>query len=191
MIYLDKETGLEKFNSLLAGAESEFFKFECLPSYFDYGIDNWNRLSSEEIYSYIIKAQKAILAESDKFLAPIKKGGVSRRVRFFEFPMSKYILRQFSVYSVFVEIGVDIQLLEGFDGLEGIPKHLFRDFMIFDDSSIILPDNPNGNLAGWIFSDKPEDVQEFIAVKNILNSKSVPFQKFIKDYNLKIDVLVD
>ena len=89
MIYLDKIELQEKYSFLNSHVEKEFYKLETLPEYNDYGIEDWNSVSSSEMRNLIIKAQNEIYSNYHQIIGEqIAKGVKLKRVRYISFPLS-------------------------------------------------------------------------------------------------------
>ena len=191
MIYLNITEWTEKYISLNKIVSSEFFKLETLPSYNDYGIYDWDKISNIDMLKLIVKAQNSIQEGADAIREQINNGVNITRVRFFTFPLSKYILRQFSVYKIYEDLGVNIQIFEEPNYRELFDLNYFRDFLLFDNKYLLLIDNPNGCFNGGFYSEDQEEISNFIKIKKTLENKTIALKTYLTNFNIVNPVLID
>ncbi|MBE9602659.1 DUF6879 family protein [Pedobacter sp. MC2016-24] len=181
---MDKDSWSQKCNSLINEAKDEYYKLEILPSYNDYGIYDWNSVRNEDMAALIKKGQDSIYSNSAPIKKQIENGVEVKRVRYLSFPLSKYILRQFSIYKIYEELGVKIEILEDITLDNELDLNFFRDFLLFDNKHILLIDNPNGCFNGGMYSDDPNEIKPFIAIKELISDKTVSLKNYLGNFNI-------
>jgi hypothetical protein len=190
-MFLDKNEWGEKYNQLTNEFKNDFFKFETLEQYNDYGITDWTNIPNLEMLDLIKKSQAAILLMTSQLQSSLVRGCKIKRVRYLTFPLSKYILRQFSVFRIYQNLGIDIEIFEDIGQVKDIDKSLFRDFLLFDESKLLLIDNPNGVYNGGLFTEKIDEIKPYIDLKKIICKNTIKFDDYINNFNIQINNIAE
>lgn len=184
MKYLNKEQFFEKFLELDTNTKNDFFKLETLSEYSEFDVQNWSNIPFGKMKELISKVQNGVFKQKEDNEKLISKGVILNRVRYVQFPLSKYALSQFSAYTTAQSIGENIFIIEELP--KDIEDKYFTDFLLFDESKVLIHDYKGGELIGAHFSDMLEEVEPYKKVKQITKRLSIPFNEFLDCYNLTI-----
>lgn len=191
MEYLDTNRFYEKFEELDDQLKNEFFKLEVLQEYNEYGIEDWTSVQGDQMRDIIQKAQSTRLKQKSTFDKARERNINYCRVRYLKFPLSKYLVRQFSTYLVSEEIGEQISIFEDIgNNMDGIDIDYLKDFLLFDNRYLLLHKYVGGELEGAYFSDNASEIAPYLEIKKQLSSKAISFSDFLHDYNISVSKIV-
>lgn len=189
MKYLNVEEFYQKYEELKKNLKSEFFKFEVLPEYVEYGVVDWNSVTGNKMLEIIHQAQSSRMSQISAFKTDTQNGISNRRVRYLQFPLSKYIIRQFSTYLISEEIGEQIFIFEQIEDSQ-LNNSDLNDFLLFDDNQLLKHLYVDGELKGAHYSNDKTEISSYLELKKILTLSSIPFKEFLNNYNLSVKKLI-
>ncbi|MBW4889205.1 hypothetical protein KXQ82_05740 [Mucilaginibacter sp. HMF5004] len=191
MEFLSNDDFFAKYYEVYPTLKKQFFKLETSQSYVEYNITNWNEIPSSQMPGIIKNAQANVFKQKESYSDVIERGVQLKRVRYITFPLSKYVLRQFSSYLIAEEIGERIFILEESNKLDDlINREIFSDFLLFDDEKILVHNYVDGKLEGAYYSEDPSEIQPYLNLKQISEELSISFGEFTANFNLVFNKLI-
>ncbi|MEO6520343.1 MAG: DUF6879 family protein [Mucilaginibacter sp.] len=189
MQYLNRPDYKEKYFKLWETCRDEFFKLEVLPVYEEFDISDWSTVDARKTNELICKVQKSIYSSKEKFHSRIFNDGVHfNRIRYIPFPLSKYLLIELSSYMTSQSIGVNIEVIEDSDlpKIDEKLRHLFSDFVLFDEKHLFKFDNPGGIMTGGAYySDQVDEIAPYIQLSNSLKTMSKSLNEYLSLLNIQ------
>jgi hypothetical protein len=184
MILLDNKTFYQKYSLLIDETKKESFKLEVLQTYVEDGISDWNSLNGKKLSKLLPKAQKEILKQKKEFDDCFKKGVKIKRVRYIHFPLDKYLIYELSSFQAAVDIGEDIDVIEGEKKTINIDITYFKDFLLFDKRKILVHNYIDGKLCGAFFSEDPTEVAPYLEVRKQVLKSAIPLNDFLNQLSV-------
>lgn len=173
---LDGETWQARFRDFTR----EAWRLETLPQYL-------MPQEAEELQAFRdgvrIDPQTVANEYTDRLRHQVTEGRVQGRVHIVTRPLSEYLLFEFSQYYAPHSLaGEQIRILDVTDRanpLEGV-----QDFWMFDRVEVVLMNyHPDGTQISREVHDG--DVAAFVEYQRIAMAESVPFEKYVKDLDLR------
>lgn len=186
MKHLNYEEFISKYSEISKNMNVQFFKFEMLPEYDEFNIDNWSTVDSK-------KANELVQGVQESTLEWLKDKSAEEhakyfRVRYIPFPLTKYLLIELSSYATSQFLGSKVHVIEDAQlaTITDKLKTCFRDFLLFDDRYLFVIDNPGGIVAcKAYYTEDPEEIAPYIEFKNAVTPLSQRLDDFLEKYNLK------
>lgn len=170
------------FDELWSRTKRRFVKFETLQTYHEEGeqelLNLFRTRCLEELHSILIddvEDERSIWRDAKK------RHLTFHRIHVYDLPLSEYLRFELEAYKIQAEAGEIISMIsrdrsrqEGLDEL--------TDFMLFDDSELLIPQYDSTNrLIGALYSNVEEDIAPLKWAYEVVLASGTPLSDFLRD----------